>query len=65
MTRWLVLAGDGTGPVAIGPVSKEQTVKAIREQAEKRGWTLLGQAREMSWREFRGAEPAGVPTAGR
>ncbi len=59
--RYLVLADDGHGAVAIGPVSKEETVETIRGQAEERGWTLLGTAREMSYREFRGGRPSGVP----
>jgi hypothetical protein len=46
MTRVLVLADDGNGPVAIGPVSKD-------ESAEERGWTLLGHARAMSWSDLR------------
>ncbi len=60
MSRVLVLADDGHGPVAIGPVSNDSTAEKIRSMAEDRGWVLLGQARAMSWREFRGAPP-GVP----
>lgn len=55
MSRYLVLADDGNGPVAIGPVSNNDTIETIRDAAEDRGWTLLGQAREMSFREFREA----------
>jgi hypothetical protein len=62
MTRYFVLADNGNGPVAIGPVSKDETVMAIRDEAEGRGWTLIGQAVEMSYREFREGPPrAEVP----
>jgi hypothetical protein len=54
MTAFLVLADDGNGPVAIGPVYKDESVERIRDEAEERGWTLLGQARPMSFREFKG-----------
>jgi ribosomal protein S5 len=54
MTRVLVLADDGNGPVAIGPVSKDESAEAIRDAAEERGWTLLGHARAMSsWSDLR------------
>jgi hypothetical protein len=61
MTRVLVLANDGNGVIATGPVPKDQTVEAIREKAGEHGWALPGHAREMPNREFRGARPAGVP----
>jgi hypothetical protein len=60
VTRYFVLADTGDYPVAIGPVSKDETIMAIRDEAEERGWTLCGQAVEMSYREFRGEPPAGA-----
>jgi hypothetical protein len=57
VTRYFVLADTGDYPVAIGPVSKDKTIEVIRDEAEKRGWTLCGQAVEMSYREFREGRP--------
>lgn len=62
MTRVAGLADGGNRVVAIGPVPQGQTVEATRDEAGERSWTLLGQAREILDRDFRGARPSGVPT---
>lgn len=50
----VVLADDGnTGPVAIGPVFTDKRIEIIRDEVEARGWTLLGEAREVSFAKFR------------
>ena len=61
MTRALAPADDGNAVIAIGPVPKEQTPEAIRNEAGEPGWTPPGQAWEIPGRQFRGARPASAP----
>jgi hypothetical protein len=60
MTHAPAPADDGNAVIAIGLVPQDQTPEAIRDEARERGRALPGPAR--SYRGFRRARPAGVPT---
>lgn len=54
MTKQMVLADTPDGAVVIGPVFKQETVDALRELVEARGWENLGTARVLSKADFEG-----------
>ncbi len=53
MTAWIILAEDEHGDLtALGPVYTGTGVRALRELAEARGWTVRAPAPLVSKAEF-------------
>jgi hypothetical protein len=58
MTAWILLADDEHGDLtALGPVYTSTGVRALRELAETRGWTLRAPAPLVTKAELTRREP--------